>query len=179
MGKYVQRSLEIGLHILSEKPIAMTSTDGIKLINLYRASDRTQKGLWHVAENYRLEPSVQYCSKIVKEYHIRPKTFALTCLRQQSTTSKYAVTTWRAKPEYNGSFVLDGGIHFIALMRTIFGVDSDIHDINGCYEENSVVECGTLGTCRIGNASGIDSYSIIHNTLFIFIFTIIYFIYLL
>lgn len=73
-------------------------------------------------------------------------------LRQQSASSKYAVTSWRAQPEYNGSFVLDGGIHFIAMMRAILG--GAVRDIRATYEEQSVVEVGTCGSCRIGPALG-------------------------
>jgi predicted dehydrogenase len=161
LGKYVERCLRSGLHVLSEKPVAMTSDEAGSLIERYRGGIEVTNGIqlekgimWHVAENYRLEPAVQYAADFVKNHHLRPKSFALTALRQQSVTSKYAVTTWRATPQYKGSYVLDGGIHFIALLRTIMGKESTVSNIISTYEERSVVEVATCGSCRVGEALG-------------------------
>lgn len=156
LGKYVERCLSLGLHILSEKPVAHTSADARRLIALYRSLPlpSTAHGrYWHVAENYRLEPAVAYARDLVQSRPIPPKTFALTCIRQQSATSKYAVTEWRSSPQYKGSYVLDGGIHFIALLRTVLG-GVDLEDVRGHYEERSVVEVGALGSCSVGSTLG-------------------------
>ena len=32
----------------------------------------------------------------------------------------YYATPWRQAPEYQGGFVLDGGVHYAALLRTVF-----------------------------------------------------------
>lgn len=152
LGKYVERCLMTGLHVFSEKPVAMTSVEANHVIKLYREQKLCSSVTWHVAENYRLEPAVCYASDIVKNHSIPPKSFTLIALRQQSVTSKFAVTPWRAKPEYNGSYVLDGGIHFVALLRTILG--RDITDIQAIYEEKSAVEVGSCGACRAGNTLG-------------------------
>ncbi len=34
---------------------------------------------------------------------------------------RYAATAWRAAPQHRGGFVLDGGIHFVALLRAVQG----------------------------------------------------------
>ena len=110
LAKYVERCLLVGLHVLSEKPVAMTSLEARKLISLYRQEQRPCT--WHVAENYRLEPAVCYASEIVQKYHLRPKTFSLVAIRQQSATSKFAVTPWRyyisfSFPMYQTYFYID------------------------------------------------------------------------
>lgn len=69
-------------------------------------------------------------------------------------TSKYAVTIWRATPQYRGSYILDGGIHFIALLRTIMGNELVVSDIKSAYEERSVAEVAACGSCRVGEALG-------------------------
>jgi len=150
LGKYVERCLSLGLHILSEKPVAMTSGEAQRLISLYRGG--SGKGLWHVAENYRMESAVAYAHNLVLKHDCAPKSFSLLALRQQSTSSKFAVTPWRAVPAYNGSFVLDGGIHFVALLRTVLG--GEVRGIQAIYEEKSVVEVGSCGCCRVGEAMG-------------------------
>ena len=108
LGHYIERCISLNLHILSEKPVAMTSVYAQRLISKYHENLRPGKPLWHVAENYRLEPAVQYASELVRRHSMAPKTFTLTVLRQQSATSKFAVTSWRKEPEYNGSVVFDG-----------------------------------------------------------------------
>jgi len=156
LGKYVEKCLVKApshIHILSEKPVAVTSVEAKRLISLYRTSPRS--GLWHVAENYRLEPAVLYARDFVKGQGGKPKTFSLVCIRQQSANSKYMVTSWRSKPTYHGSSVLDGGIHFIALMRKVIGDGDDaVTDIRAHYEEQDVCEVGTCGSCRVGQALG-------------------------
>jgi predicted dehydrogenase len=38
--------------------------------------------------------------------------------------SKYIETSWRKTPEYQGGFLLDGGVHFIAGMRCLLGSEA-------------------------------------------------------
>jgi predicted dehydrogenase len=151
IAKYVERCLALNLHVLSEKPVAANSVEAARLVSIYRqATNRT--GLWHVAENYRVEPAIAFASEIVRRHPSAPKTFSLLALRQQSPTSKYAVTTWRAQPEYKGSFVLDGGIHFVALLRAVIG--GNVHSVRGTYEERSVCEVGAYGSCGVAGSTG-------------------------
>jgi predicted dehydrogenase len=150
LSKYIERCLQANVHILSEKPVAMTSSEAERLISMYRL--KTDAKLWHVAENYRTESAMHYARQLVMKYHLQPKTFSLTALRQQTATSKFAVTSWRVKPDYTGSFVFDGGIHFIAMLR--FVMNNEISEIVSTYDEQSVVEVGACGSCRVGNALG-------------------------
>ena len=121
LATYIERSLAIGLHVLSEKPVAMTGSEARYLIKLYR-EPLTQKCSWSVAENYRFEEAIIYAAAVVRAQPTVPKTFTFLALREQFPTSKFAATLWRANPAYQGSFVLDGGIHFVALLRSILGL---------------------------------------------------------
>jgi len=38
--------------------------------------------------------------------------------------AKYFETAWRKKPEYQGGFLLDGGVHFVAGTRLLLGEES-------------------------------------------------------
>eukprot|EP01033_Poteriospumella_lacustris_P008912 gene8912-6398_t len=155
LAQYVEKCLQVGLAVLSEKPVAANSSTARELIGSYREwrRERPSMGLWHVAENYRLESSIVYARTLVRDHARPPKTFALTCIRQQTPTAKYAVTEWRAQPTYHGSFVLDGGIHFVALMRHVLN-GATISDVQCQYEETSVVEVGTCGSCRVDGTLG-------------------------
>jgi predicted dehydrogenase len=151
LGKYIERCLALGIHVLSEKPVAATSSEAVRLITLYR-QNVAPSVLWYVAENYRVEPAVTFAGDIVRRHPTAPKNFSFLALRQQSPTSKYAVTTWRAQPEYKGSFVLDGGIHFVALLRAVMG--GDVENVRGLYEEHNACEVGAYGACSVAGATG-------------------------
>ena len=152
LGKYIARCLALNLHVLSEKPIAASSAEAAALVAAYRKDACRGGGLWHVAENYRLEPAVVCASDIVRRHPSAPKSFSLLALRQQSPTSKYAVTDWRAQPQHKGGFVLDGGIHFVALLRAV--LRGDVCHVRGTYEEQSVCEVGACGACSVAGATG-------------------------
>lgn len=36
--------------------------------------------------------------------------------------NKYLATPWRKEPQYQGGFLLDGGVHFTAALRLVVGV---------------------------------------------------------
>lgn len=156
LGAYVSRCLALGLHILSEKPVAATSAEARRLIQLYRAQSHQtptngskRLSTWHVAENYRTEPAIIHAAKLIQQkLPMTPKTFSLIALRQQSPTSKYAVTTWRANPTHTGSYVGDGGIHFVAMLRKVLGA-VDLVDIRGSFMQGGVpTEVGVCASCR-------------------------------
>ena len=65
LGRYIERCMALDLHVLSEKPVAATSSEASQLIATYR-SKRPRPATWHVAENYRLEPAVTFAASIVR-----------------------------------------------------------------------------------------------------------------
>jgi predicted dehydrogenase len=42
-------------------------------------------------------------------------------MSSMNAANKYFHTTWRQTPAYQGGFVLDGGVHDVALLRMILG----------------------------------------------------------
>jgi len=109
LGRYVERCMEIGIHVLSEKPVAVTSDEARRLVALYRSkeaaaaaayvdashgggsasasskSNDDKRGFWHVAENYRLEPAVIYARDLVRSHSCPPKSFTLVAFRSLHT----------------------------------------------------------------------------------------------
>jgi len=106
LGRYVERCLEIGIDVLSEKPVAVTSDEARRLVALYRSkeaavyvdashgggsasasskSNGDKRGFWHVAENYRLEPAVIYARDLVRRHSCPPKSFTLVAFRSLHT----------------------------------------------------------------------------------------------
>ncbi|OJJ65063.1 hypothetical protein ASPSYDRAFT_39863 [Aspergillus sydowii CBS 593.65] len=123
---YIKQALAAGKHVLSEKPIAKDLATAQDLLSWYNngANVDKSKTFWGVAENYRfIRKWVQTAAEVQKLGGV--KTFRLVLRVNVGTEGKYYNTPWRKTPEYQGGFVLDGGIHFLAGLRLILGRGSN------------------------------------------------------
>ncbi|KAE8131583.1 hypothetical protein BDV38DRAFT_275805 [Aspergillus pseudotamarii] len=118
--EFIRKALTAGKHVLSEKPIAKDLSAAQNLINLHNSRIVSSKTVWAVAENWR------YMSKFVRAAEeVRRlggvKNFRVVMRSMIKPGSKYHKTEWRRKPEYQGGFVLDGGVHVVAALRLVLG----------------------------------------------------------
>ncbi|KAF8525517.1 oxidoreductase family protein [Hysterangium stoloniferum] len=105
-------------HVLSEKPVAPSVAEGLELIGEYEAKYKG-KLLWRVAENDEAEPAFRKIGELVKGGAIGKVTWwNLTAVGSLGKDVKWYKTPWRTVPEYQGGFLLDGGVHSAALLRT-------------------------------------------------------------
>lgn len=67
---------------------------------------------WRVAENFEVEPSNLHARDVLASGKIGDVAFfRLSGVNHVDVkTNQYARTTWRATPEYQGGFLLDGGV---------------------------------------------------------------------
>ncbi|KAH8112867.1 NAD-binding protein [Phellopilus nigrolimitatus] len=114
------RCLQAGKHVLSEKPVAPDVKSGVDLISRYQ-KDFKHKGLiWRVAENFEAEPGYRKAAEAIKEGKIGDvRFFRLTAVGYVDKDGKWYKTPWRTVPDYQGGFLLDGGVHSVALLRTL------------------------------------------------------------
>lgn len=121
--EYIEAALAAGKHVLSEKPIADCVVRAQKLIEYYK-SDKVKDGAtWGVAENFRYLKSYDYAEQEVRKLG-RILGFRVKSFGNVKQGSKYFETPWRKKPEYQGGFCLDGGIHFVAGTRLLLGEEA-------------------------------------------------------
>jgi len=107
---------------LSEKPIAADIQRAEQLI-AYSKSEKVKGGAtWGVAENFRFLDSFEYGRKEVEKLG-RILGFRIKMFANVKKGGKYFETPWRKKPEYQGGFLLDGGVHFVAGTRALLGDD--------------------------------------------------------
>ncbi|KAI9816731.1 MAG: hypothetical protein M1826_001729 [Phylliscum demangeonii] len=118
--QFIKAALIAGKHVLSEKPIAADVAEAQSLQKWYCENIDLKKYTWGVAENYRYQDSLRYArdeiSKMGRILGIRVAQYAMV-----RTGEKYYETAWRKTPSYQGGFLLDAGVHFIAAARLLLG----------------------------------------------------------
>ncbi|KAG8835827.1 hypothetical protein FRC17_000790 [Serendipita sp. 399] len=116
----VIKSLDAGKHVISEKPIAPTVKEGITLIQTYESLYKPKGLVWRVAENFEAEPGLRAAGKAIADQKIGKVCFwNLQVLNSVATDSMWYKTPWRTVPEYQGGFLLDGGVHSAAALRVV------------------------------------------------------------
>lgn len=78
---------------------------------------------WAVAENFRFLDSFEYARQEVQKLG-KVLGFRIKMFGNVKPGGKYFETAWRKKPEYQGGFLLDGGVHFVAGTRLLLGEDA-------------------------------------------------------
>ncbi|CAI6341372.1 unnamed protein product [Periconia digitata] len=116
---YIRKALSAGKHVLAEKPIAKDVATAVELTSWYR--DNFASGpTFSIAENFRFFDSYIYASEQIASLG-RILGFRVRVHALVQPGGKYYETEWRKKPEYQGGFLLDGGVHFIAATRLVLG----------------------------------------------------------
>jgi predicted dehydrogenase len=115
--EYIKKALAAGKHVFAEKPIAKDVSTAKELVAWTSDSSNT-KATYSVAENFRYLDSFVYASSALKDLG-RILTFRSRVSLFVAPGGKYYETPWRKVPEYQGGFLLDGGVHFVAGTRLL------------------------------------------------------------
>jgi len=121
---FIKQALLAGKHVLSEKPIAPTLAAAEELIAWYRSS-LPGSTIWAVAENFRYLATFRYGGEQVKELG-RVLGLRVRMGQMVKPGGKWYETAWRKTPDYQGGFLLDGGVHYIAGTRVLLGTNNAI-----------------------------------------------------
>jgi predicted dehydrogenase len=122
----VGKALAAGKHVLSEKPLADSLEAGVALIEQSRAKDLVLA----VGENFRYQPDFEFARREIELGRIGiPVLYYLNDLHFTGPDAKYASTEWRKAGHHAGGYLLDGGTHIVAGMRSMVG--SAIVEVTG------------------------------------------------
>ena len=126
----------LGLHVMVEKPIALTVEQGASLVD---AADRTGRKL-AVAENYRRDPINRLAKALLDAGVIGP----LHLFIQSSSGSgeRVIITPWRHRKQ-SGGIVVDMGIHYADLLEYFVGPIADVFGMNGIVDQERIDTEGT------------------------------------
>jgi len=124
--------LAAGKHVISEKPLAMNTTESKELLSLAESS-----GLIHAVDfNYRFYPLVQHAREMVRSGEVGD-IFAIHGSYLQDWLYLPTDWNWRLVPELSGDSraVADVGSHWCDLMQFISGqsitrVFADLHTVH-------------------------------------------------
>ena len=119
----IRRCFAAGKHVLSEKPIAKDVHTGRILLEDYKKKYADQNLVFNVAEQFRFMESAELARKWLVDEKAVGKLMQVhvRIWRNIKPGGKYYETAWRKTPEYQGGFILDGGVHHIALARYVCG----------------------------------------------------------
>ncbi|KAF9220076.1 NAD(P)-binding protein [Gyrodon lividus] len=116
----VLKALAAGKHVISEKPVAPDVASGLKLIATYEAEYKPKRLIWRVAENWEAEPGYIAAGQAIRAGKIgKVIFFSLRTVGYIDQDSKWYKTPWRTIPDYQGGFLLDGGVHSAAALRVM------------------------------------------------------------
>ena len=130
----IRAALRAGKHVISEKPVADTVANAEALLADYQSLSSSAKPIWAVAENYRYMKSLQLAAEQLRQIGGDLVSFSLVSNKFVRPDGNYFNTPWRKNPTHPGGFLLDGGIHYVAALRTMLAAvagDNDIVTVAG------------------------------------------------
>ncbi len=125
--------MNLGIHVLCEKPLAVTSQDARRMISAAEANGVT----FTMGSKFRFVEDVQEARRIIEsgklgDIVLFENTFAGFCDMSQR---------WNSNPEISGGGVLiDNGTHSIDIMRFLLGSVTELQVVEGRRIQNLPVE---------------------------------------
>lgn len=112
----VQHAIESGKHVITEKPLGATVHEAAELTELSRSRPEI---VAMVASNVRYGAIARSLAETVWDGSIgQPH---IVYFHSIAHIDPHTQPHWRARPDYRGGCLLDGGIHVATLLRSVFG----------------------------------------------------------
>ncbi|KAM0752162.1 NAD(P)-binding protein [Meredithblackwellia eburnea MCA 4105] len=126
----IEKAWKAGKNVVSEKPVAKDVKESKRLIDLWEKEYKPKGINWIIAEQYPYAEAYIQVKKLIADGKIGElRNFELRSFGFVPEGSKYAETEWRKVPDYQGGFLLDGGVHFAAGLRYMLPPTSQVTSV--------------------------------------------------
>jgi predicted dehydrogenase len=111
-------ALEKGKHVIVEKPLAANLAQAQEMLSFPQKFDLKMM----VAENFRYRPTFDRVKKLLDSETIGTAYAVIwNVFWHIDADNRYAQTKWRIFHQYQGGYITDGGVHYIAALSDLFG----------------------------------------------------------
>jgi predicted dehydrogenase len=152
------KALQAGIHVLCEKPMALTVQDCGEMIN---AAERANKRLFIVKQN-RFNPPVAAVKKIIEEGRLgRIYSVQLNCFWNRN--EEYYKNSWKGTKDLDGGTLFTQFSHFIDLLYWMIGDVKDVKGYAGNFDHKGIIEFEDTGTVSLrfyNGAIGTVNYTV-------------------
>lgn len=128
---WARKALAAGKPAVAEKPIAATRAEAAALV---QASEQAGASPLLIAENFLFWPHMAEAVRKVRDGSLGQPRAAVVHHAQDATLAGEWLTEWRVKPQFEGGFVLDCGVHWTALLNAMFGEPLDVVSRTEAFE---------------------------------------------
>ncbi|HNX93603.1 MAG TPA: Gfo/Idh/MocA family oxidoreductase [Holophaga sp.] len=122
-AEWATKALLAGKPAMAEKPIAANRAEAEALV---QACERPGAPCLMIAENYLFWPHMAEAIRLVKDGSLGQPRLGVVHQIQNATRGGEWLTSWRVAPQFEGGFVLDGGVHWAALLNAMLGRPAEV-----------------------------------------------------
>jgi UDP-N-acetyl-2-amino-2-deoxyglucuronate dehydrogenase len=152
------QALQAGMHVICEKPMAISSADCGKMI---QAAERANKRLFAIKQN-RYNPPVAAVKNIIDEGHLgKIQTVQLSCFWNRN--EDYYKNSWKGTKELDGGTLFTQFSHFIDLLYWMLGDIVEVKSFSNNFQHQGIIEFEDAGVVILrfaNNAIGTVNYTV-------------------
>ncbi|MEO6219397.1 MAG: Gfo/Idh/MocA family oxidoreductase [Ginsengibacter sp.] len=141
--------LQAGVHVICEKPMALTAKDCMKMI---RASQKTGRNLFIVKQN-RFNPPVAALKEKLDQ-HALGKIFSMQLNCFWNRSESYYKESWRGTLELDGGTLFTQFSHFIDLMYWMLGDVKEVKSFMRNYNHKEIIDFEDTGVAMLEFENG-------------------------
>jgi UDP-N-acetyl-2-amino-2-deoxyglucuronate dehydrogenase len=160
-GLHASQSIQLlnaGLHVLCEKPMALSSYDCGEMI---KAAERSNKRLFAIKQN-RFNPPVEAVKKVIDEGRLG-KIFSIQLSCFWNRNPDYYNNSWKGTIDLDGGTLFTQFSHFIDLLYWMIGDVKNVQAITANFAHQGIIEFEDTGVVILefqGGAIGTINYTV-------------------
>ncbi len=144
------QALDHGVHVLCEKPMAISSRDCGEMI---KAAERNNRRLFVVKQN-RFNPPIVALKQVIDEGRLgRLYSVQLNCFWNRG--ADYYRDSWKGSRDLDGGTLFTQFSHFVDLLYWMLGDITDVQGFRANYAHQGVIEFEDTGAACLRFANGV------------------------